>query len=430
MKRINIGLVGFGTVGSGVVKVLKERHALLAKKSGVEITLRRICDLDLRRKRVVSVERRLLTSHVSDILEDESIDIVIELIGGLHPAKEIILRALKKGKHIVTANKALLAEYGEEIFKAAKASQRAIGFEASVGGGIPIIKALRESLFSNRIEKFYGIINGTSNFILTQMSEGMQLGQAIKVAQKRGVAEKNPSLDLKGIDSAHKLIVLTALAFGRWVNLRDIYVEGITDISLHDITYARELGYSIKLLAIAKKEKDELEVRVHPTFIPEEHLLSKVEDVYNAIYVFGDLIGEQVYHGEGAGRDPTASAVISDIVDIAKSLKFQKEALSPNIVFDRNIRRLRKIDEIESRYYIRFMTIDQPGVLARIAGILAQHKISIASVTQKERRKARVVPIVMMTHEAKERSLRMALEEIDRLNVVRHKSVAIRMEKL
>lgn len=255
MKRINIGLVGFGTVGSGVVKVLKERHALLAKKSGVEITLRRICDLDLRRKRVVSVERRLLTSHVSDILEDESIDIVIELIGGLHPAKEIILRALKKGKHIVTANKALLAEYGEEIFKAAKASQRAIGFEASVGGGIPIIKALRESLFSNRIEKFYGIINGTSNFILTQMSEGMQLGQAIKVAQKRGVAEKNPSLDLKGIDSAHKLIVLTALAFGRWVNLRDIYVEGITDISLHDITYARELGYSIKLLAIAKKRK-------------------------------------------------------------------------------------------------------------------------------------------------------------------------------
>ena len=431
MEKIDIGLVGFGTVGSGVVKVLKARANLLKKKLGVKIHLKKICDVNLRRKRQVAVNPALLTRKVRNILDDPQIKIVVELIGGIHPAKEIIIQALKNKKHVVTANKALLAECAEQIFKVARKNKCRVYFEGAVGGGIPIVKALRESLISNRIEKIYGIVNGTSNYILSQMTQrDWDFRQALKVARRKGYAERRPFLDLKGIDSAHKLVILVALGFGRWVPLRKVYVEGITDISLNDIRYAEQLGYKIKLLAIAKREKDALELRVHPTLIPRRHLLSSVEGIYNAIYVSGDLVGEQVFYGEGAGRFPTASAVVSDISDLANALRQDAQALKPQLVYRTDKRRIRKIEDIICRYYIRFMAIDQPGVLARISGILGQHKISIASVSQKERKRAKIVPIVMMIHEASERSLRLALKKIDRLAAIKRKTVAIRVERL
>ena len=431
MQRIDIGLVGFGTVGSGVVKVLKDRAGLLEKKIGARIHLKKICDINLRRKRIVQVSPSLLTRDVKQILDDPQIKIVVELIGGIHPAKEIIIQALKNKKHVVTANKALLAECAEEIFKVAKRNSRRVYFEASVGGGIPIVKSLRESLISNRLQKIYGIVNGTSNYILSQMAqENWDFRRALKVAHQLGYAERRPFLDLKGKDSAHKLVILVALGFGKWVPLNKVYIEGITDVSLNDIKYAQKLGYAIKLLAIAKCEKDELELRVQPTLISREHLLSSVNGIYNAIYVSGDLIGVQVFYGEGAGRFPTASAVVSDIADLVYASKQDVQACKPQFVYKTNIRRIRRIEEIISRYYIRFMAIDRPGVLARISGILGQHKISIASVSQKERKRAKIVPIVMMTHWSSERSLRLALKKIDRLETIKRKTVAIRVERL
>lgn len=431
MEKIDIGLVGFGTVGSGVVKVLKDRRSLLKKRLGVGIHLKKICDINLRRKRIVQVNPALLCRDVREILDDPQIKVVVELIGGIHPAKEIIIQALRNKKHVVTANKALLAECAQEIFNVARKNGCQVYFEAAVACGVPIVKALRESLIANRIERIYGIVNGTSNYILSQMAQkNWDLRSALKVARQKGYAERRAYLDLKGIDSAHKLIILVALGFGRWVPLSKTYIEGITDVSLNDIIYARELGYTIKLLAIAKCERDELELRVQPTLVPSEHLLSSVNGIYNAIYVDGDLIGEQVFYGIGAGRFPTASAVIGDIADLCSALQQEAQVIKPQLVYKTNIRRIRKIEEIASRYYIRFMAIDRPGVLAKISGILGQHKISIASVSQKERKRARIVPIVMMTHEANERSLHLALEKIGRLDSIRKKTVAIRVEQL
>lgn len=429
MKRVNIGLIGFGTVGSGVVKAIIDKKALIKKKIGVELCLKKVFDKDIRTPRNVKINKSLLTKNINDILENEDIDIVVELIGGIHPAKEFIIRALNSGKDVVTANKALLAQEGKEVFEVARKSSRSISFEASVCAGIPIIKILREDLISNRIDALLGIINGTSNYILTGMTENnTSFITALTQAKARGYAERNPSFDIKGIDSAHKLAILTLLGFGKSVKLDDIFTEGISRISLNDIRYAEEMGYIIKLLAIAKRVKDELELRVHPTLLPKGHLLSSVGGIFNAIYVRGDMIGEALYYGQGAGQLPAASAVISDIVDLALKTKDDWSKGVANLVYPGKIKKIRSIEEVESKYYIRFMVIDWPGVLAKISGILGEHKISIASVTQKERKKARVVPIVMMTHDAKEKALREALEEINRLAVVRGKTVAIRVE--
>jgi len=431
MKKINVGLIGFGNVGSGVVKILREKKAFLSDKIGLEINIKKICDKDIVTKRNVNVDKGLLTREAEEIVNDPHIDIVIELIGGIHPAKEYIIGALKKGKNIVTANKALLAQEGRELFAIARDRDKNIYFEASVGAGIPIIKSIREGLVANNFYSIFGIVNGTSNFILSQMSgENRTFNDALKEAKLKGFAEKDPTLDIEGIDSAHKLALLTYLCFGRLVSLDDIYIEGISRISLADVNYAKELGLQIKLLAIAKKESDELEVRVHPTLISRAHLLSSVTGVFNAIYVSSDLAGELLFYGPGAGRMSAASAVVADLVDLTQDIKAGLFRPTLNISPDKSIKKLRKIDETESRYYIRFMALDKPGVLAKISGVLAKFGISIASVTQKERRKAQVVPIVMVIHEAKEKHLRAALETIDRLNIIKQKSVAIRIEEV
>jgi len=431
MKGINLGIIGFGNVGSGVVKILREKKAFLAEKIGVEINIKKICDKDIASKRNVSVDKNILTKNHLEIIEDPQIDIVVELMGGIHPAKEFILEALKKGKNIVTANKALLAQEGRELFALASDRAKSIYFEASVGAGIPIIKSLREGLVANKFNSIFGILNGTSNFILSQMSaESCSFSDALNQAKKLGFAEKDSTLDIEGIDSAHKLIMLVYLCFGKFVDMNDLFIEGISRVSCADISYAQELGFAIKLLAIAKKEGEELEVRVHPTLVPKTHLLSSVSGVINAICVSSDLAGDLLFYGPGAGGLSAASAVVADIVDLTQDIKAGLFRPTLNIVPDSSIKRLRKIDDSIGRYYIRFMALDKPGVLAKISGILSKYKISIASVTQKERRKAQVVPIVMIIHEAKEKDLRTALSMIDRLDVIKEKSVAMRIEEL
>ena len=430
-QKINLGIIGFGNVGSGVVRILREKKSILAQKIGLEINVKKICDKDISSKRDISVDKHLLTKDAEQLINDPQIDIVVELMGGVQPAKEYIVEALKKGKNIVTANKALLAQEGRELFALASDRGKNIYFEASVGAGIPIIKSLREGLVANKFYSIFGIVNGTSNFILSQMSQAnCTFKDALAEAKQKGFAERDPSLDIEGIDSAHKLILLTYLCFGKFVDFKDVFIEGILRISLADVNYASELGFEIKLLAIAKKETDELEVRVHPTLVPKQHLLASVSGVFNAIYVSSDLAGSLLFYGPGAGQMSAASAVVSDIVDLTQDIRAGLFRPTLNIVEDKSIRKLRKIDEFESRYYIRFMAVDRPGVLAKISGILAKFGISIASVTQKERHKAQVVPIVMIIHEAKEKNLRQALALINRLDVVREKPVAIRIEEL
>ncbi len=431
IKKINVGLIGFGTIGSGVVKILKERRSFLRNKSGIEINIKKICDKDILSKRIVKVKHSLLTTNAKDILDDPSIDVIIELIGGIHPAKEIIMQALEKGKYVVTANKALLAEEGKDIFQKSKDLGKDIYFEASVAGGVPIIKSLKEGLVANKFLAIFGILNGTSNFILSLMSDkNYDFQDALREAKRLGFAERNPSLDINGIDSAHKLILLIYLAFGKLISLKNIHVEGISRISISDIKYAQELGLEVKLLAIAKKVKDELEVRIHPTLVPSSHLLSSVKGVFNAVYVSSDLAGDLLFYGQGAGRFPTASSVVSDLIDLSKNIKAGLFKSNLNVVEDVSIKRLRRIDEFESRYYVRLKAIDRPGVLAKVSGILAHYSISIASVSQKERKRAKVVPIVMITHFVKEGPLRRAIEQIDRLGIMKDKTVAIRIEEI
>ncbi|MBL7131168.1 MAG: homoserine dehydrogenase [Candidatus Omnitrophica bacterium] len=426
MNKINIGLIGLGTIGKGVLRILSRKRKFFKKRFEVDFNIVKICDKNSKLRKKLNLSPKLFTTKFQDVINDENIDVVIELIGGINPAKDIIMRSLQKGKNVITANKALLAQELSSILALANKKKTQIRFEASVCGGMPIIKSLTEGLIANRIESVVGIINGTSNYILSRMAEQeCSFFEALLEARKRGFAERNSSLDIKGFDSAHKLAILAFLAFGKYVFQKDIYVKGIEDISPLDIKYAKQLGLVIKLLAIAKKADDNvLEVRVHPTLISNKHPLATVNGVFNAVYVIGDLVGDLMFSGRGAGQLPTTSAIISDLVDLAgqkKPLGFLRKGL---------IKKIKRMDDIRSKYYIRFMVIDKPGVLSKISGILAKRKISIASVTQKERRRAKVVPVVMLIHDARERDIRVALEEIDKLATTKKKSVVIHREEL
>ncbi|MFH1776340.1 MAG: homoserine dehydrogenase [Candidatus Omnitrophota bacterium] len=429
MDKITIGLIGFGTIGRGVVKILKTKSILLSKRIGAKINLQCVCDKDIRSLGRMPVERNIFTTDIGRVLDDPGIQIVIELIGGTEDAKEILLRALRNKKHVITANKALLAEHGEELFNIARRNNVRIYFEAAVGGGIPIIRSIRNSLVANEIKYIYAIINGTANYILTQMSElNRDFKSALTDAQKKGFAEKDPTLDIDGIDSAHKIAILSKLCFGQFVKMKDIYVEGIQFISLSDILYAEELGYCIKLLSIAKREARELDIRVHPTLLPRKHMLASVNGVFNAVHLGGDLVGDMLFYGKGAGQLPTASAVIGDLNDAVALLNNPAKSIAEQT--DTKIKRIRDIKEINSGYYLRVMTVDQPGVLAKISNVLGRHNISIHSVIQKGGKpRAKIVPIVMMTHEAKERNMQKAITVVNKLEVVKKKAVLIRIEK-
>jgi homoserine dehydrogenase len=426
---INVGIIGFGTVGTGTVRLLLENRELLKERIGFEINLKRIADLDVTRDRGIHISRDILTTNVDALLDDPNIDIVVELIGGIRPAKDFILKAILNHKHVITANKALLATSGNEIFKAASEAGVEIGFEASVAGGIPIIKVIREGLVANRIKAVYGIINGTSNYILTKMTEeNVEFSEALKEAQNLGYAEADPTLDVEGIDSAHKLAILASLSYGIPISFDGVYREGISKVSPQDIEFASEFGYKVKLLAIVKETDRAVELRVHPTMIPEEYLISKVDGPFNAVYVEGDATGSTLYYGRGAGEMPTGSAVVSDIVDIARNIR--KNAIGRMPIMTTTLRdlRIKTMDDVISKYYFRFSALDRPGVLSKISGILGNYNISIASVIQKGRRVGEAVPLVVLSHEAKEKDVRQALHEIDRLPVVMDKTIFMRVE--
>ena len=431
-QSIQVGVIGLGTVGSGVARILLEQGELLQQRLGVPLRLVRLADLDLERDRGVKIPRKLLTTDAREIIDNPEIDIVAELIGGIHPAKELILSAIAGGKHVVTANKALLAAHGDEIFEAVDKSGVDIGFEASVGGGIPVIRAIREGLSSNAIESIYGIINGTSNYILTKMTdEGKAFNEVLAEAHSAGYAEADPTLDIEGTDSAHKLAILINLAFGMPMDDQSIYTEGITQITPLDIMFAREFGYRIKLLAIAKCSGDEIEARVHPTMLREDLLIARVGGAYNGIALVGDAVGETLFYGKGAGQMPTASAVVGDMVEIARNILKGASGRVPATSFlrsRRTPRRIKPMDQISSLYYLRIMAEDRPGVLSRISGILGHHQISISSVIQKGRRAGQSVPLVMMTQRARERAIQSALKEIDALPMVSGKTLLIRVE--
>ncbi len=429
MDVLHVGLIGCGTVGSGVARTLLDHGGRLAARVGSAVRLVRLCDRHRDTIKRLRIPRGLWTRDPRQIVRDPTIQVVIELIGGIQPAKALITEALRRRKHVVTANKALLAEHGQELFELAQRHGVELLFEAAVAGGIPIIKTLREGLVANNVDTILGIVNGTSNYILTQMAQRqLAFRPALAEAQQHGYAERDPSLDVNGYDAAHKLAILTLLAFGRSVQLTDIHIEGIQHVEPMDIQYAAAFGYVIKPLAIAKRTHRSLEVRVHPTLLSHEHLLANVQGVYNAIYVHGDLIGGQLFYGRGAGQRPTASAVVADVAELAQRQATGAMQKPPLWMLHRHELRLRPMAEIASRYYLRFSVIDRPGVLAQIAGILGRHHISISSVSQKERRQARTVPVVILTHEARERDVRRALTAIDRLPVIRRHTVALRTE--
>jgi homoserine dehydrogenase len=431
-REVGVGLIGFGTIGTGVVKLLQRNREQIATRLGARLTLARVADIDLTTDRGVKIDRRILTNDAVALIDDPRIDVVIELMGGYEPARRFVLRAIGTGKSVVSANKALLAVHGAEIFAAAEKAGVDIGYEASVGGGIPIIRTLKEGLAADRNRAIYGIVNGTSNYILSTMTQqGGEFDVVLKDAQRQGLAEANPTYDVDGIDAAHKLALLIQLGFGTTVRFPDIPVEGIRHITQLDINFAREFGYVIKLLAIAKQDGSFLEARVHPTMVPRQHLLADVSGAYNAIAVQGEALGASMYFGLGAGMMPTATAVVADLMDVARNLlggsRGRVKPLGYPLSAQRRVR-LKSIAELVSEYYLRFMVVDRPGVLAKISGILGAHDISIASVIQKEREHGASVPIVIRTHHATERNLRKALKAIDRLASVRAKSAFIRIE--
>ncbi|RJP90936.1 MAG: homoserine dehydrogenase [Desulfobacteraceae bacterium] len=432
MKEINVGILGLGTVGTGIAKILINNGPLIASRLGAKLVLKKAADLYIDKDRGIYFDKDVLTTDPFEVVNDPKIDIILEMIGGQTIAKDLILKAIENGKHIVTANKALLSSQGGMLFKAAAEKGVTIAFEPSVGGCMPIIKTIRESLAGNNIQSISGILNGTCNYILSKItSEGVSFEDALAGAQTAGFAEADPTLDIEGYDTAHKLAILSSIAFGMEINLKDIYVEGITSISAMDIEFARQSGYRIKLLAITKFSENAVDARVHPTMIPLSNPLSHVDGSLNAVIISGDAVGDMMLYGHGAGMMPTASAAISDVIDIARSLINNSASFVPMQSFQvAQIRDIpfRSIDDISSCYYIRFSAKDQPGVLSKISGILGNHQISIKSVHQTEQKLNGAVPIMMLTHVAKEVEVKQALAKISSLDAITSKPVVIRIE--
>ncbi|MFC1677840.1 homoserine dehydrogenase [Planctomycetota bacterium] len=429
-KTVKVGLVGFGTVGSGVAKIILEQADSIAAKSGIRLELACVVDLDTESQRPVKLPRGVLTDDLDRLINDESISVGIELAGGTKAAKDIQLKMLANGKDVVTANKALLAKYGNELYKTARENGRCIAFEASCAGGIPIISAIRTGLAANNIEAMYGVVNGTCNYILSNMSaKNEEFADALSQAQEKGFAEADPTLDINGGDSAHKLAIMASIAFGYEIALDDVYVEGIEAVSKDDIRYGEEMGYCLKLLAIAQKTCDgKISLRVHPSFIADDNALASVDGSFNAVSIFGSAVGQVTYYGRGAGMMPTASAVVADVIDVAlgnsgttfASLNLKSRKETEPLIED--------INNLESRYYIRLMAKDHPGVFAQIGKILAENQISISGILQHEGcGPENTVPVVITTHSNKQSQLTAALEGLGKLDCICSEPVCIRI---
>jgi homoserine dehydrogenase len=435
VNPISVGLLGIGTVGGGTWEVLRRNADEIQRRAGRAIRVTRVADKALAHARSIVKGKALVTADAREVTRAPDVDIVVELIGGTGVAKDLVLDAIAHGKQVVTANKALLATHGNEIFAAAQKKGVMVAFEAAVGGGIPIIKALREGLTANRIEWIAGIINGTSNFILSEMRDkGLSFGEVLAEAQRLGYAEADPTFDIEGIDAAHKLTILSALAFGIPMQFRKAYIEGISKLTREDIRYAEELGYRIKLLGITKRNSKGIELRVHPTLVPARRLIANVEGVMNAILVNGDAVGPTLYYGAGAGSQPTASAVVADLVDVTRLITADPGHRVPHLAFqpDRlSDARVLPIGEVETAYYLRMRVLDRPGVLADITRILAKGAISIDAMVQKEPAQGeKQVDIVLLTHRALEKNVAAALKRIEKLKTVVGKVTRIRCEEL
>jgi homoserine dehydrogenase len=435
MKPIKVGLLGFGTVGRGTYDVLRRNQEEITRRAGRAIQIAAVAVRDVAKARALAGPGLPITSRPAEIVRDAGIDIVVELMGGLEPARSLVLEAIERGKHVVTANKALLAEHGNEIFAAASRKGVMVAFEAAVAGGIPIIKALREGLTGNRIEWIAGIINGTSNFILSEMrAKGMPFEAVLREAQRLGYAEADPTFDIEGIDAAHKLTILAAIAFGVPINFKAAYTEGIARLAAEDIRYAEQLGYRIKLLGIAKRVPAGIELRVHPTLVPMQRLIASVEGAMNAVLVKGDAVGVTLYYGKGAGAEPTASAVVADLVDVTRMHTADPENRVPHLAFQPDALvdlPWLAIDDTVTSYYFRMRVADQPGVLADITRILADRRISIDALFQREPAEGEnQTDIIMLTHDALERDVNAALASIERLPTVLAPVIRIRQEEL
>lgn len=428
MEQVGIGLAGMGNVGAGVFKHLTNNRVLLSERLGLELAVNRIVVRDVNKTRSVPAPSAILTTRWEDLIEDPSIRIVVELIGGTEPALRLILRAIESGKIVVTGNKQLLAEHGQQIFQAATKHKVPVFYEAAAAGGIPIIKAVTEAFIGNHIREMHGIINGTCNYILTRMTEaGLGFEEALKEAQELGFAEADPTLDVNGWDAAHKAIILASLSYGFWVSCDEIFVEGIEQVTAEDIRFAKELGYTIKLLAIIKAdEKGAVEVRVHPTLVPAGHVLASVRGVFNAVAVHGDVVGETLFYGRGAGQDPTSSAVISDLAEAAVALKWPRASygFTPHGLYGT----CKPMTDVVCQYYLRVSVEDVPGVLAQVAGILGDLKIGISSVIQPEAEEGESVPLVLMIHYSTNGQMDRALERIAALSCVKKTPKMIRVE--
>jgi homoserine dehydrogenase len=431
MQQVNLGMIGGGTVGSGVFHALQQNGKLLSSRIDVNVVVRKVAVKSLAEPRAYPIPRSLMTTDWRDIVNDPEVHIVAELVGGTTLAKEIILSALKLGKPVITANKALLSKHGEELFAASKKYGANLYYEASVCGGIPIIKSLREGFVGNRIQALYGIVNGTCNYILTRMKlEGVDFSDVLDDAQKLGYAETPPDLDIDGWDSQHKIGILASLAHGFWVSPEQIYVEGIRHITALDIKFARELGYTIKLLGTVKKLEGGCRVQasVYPTLVPDTHVLASVNQVFNAVFVRGDIVGDTLFYGRGAGKDATASAVLSDLADAALDLKFRTPSRVPPFVSHECKGAVAPIEEVVSQYFVRLNVVDKPGVLARIAAIFGQSGIGISSVIQPEGHEGASVPLIFMLHYATNGAVNKALNKIGKLPVIKSHPVMIRVE--